>query len=92
MSCSYSDIAMAHFDNRAENYTVKLTVWKRFRDDVFSVWTHNINALPAFQNLNNIDSTGKIKLTTQITDQNGLEFLDLKLKVNENSKITADVF
>ena len=24
MSCSYSDIAMDHFDNRAENYTLKL--------------------------------------------------------------------
>ena len=22
-------------------------VWKRFRDEVFSVWTHNINTLPA---------------------------------------------
>ena len=93
MSCSYSDIAMAHFDNRAENYTLKPTVWKRFRDDVFSVWTHNINTLPAFLDyLNNIDSTGKIKFAMQIADENGLEFLDLKLKMNENNKITIDVF
>ena len=93
MSCSYSDIAMAHFDNGAENYTLKPTVWKHFRDDVFSVWTHNINTLPAFQDyLNNIDSTGKIKFTTQIAGENGLEFLYLKLKMNENSKITVDVF
>ena len=34
-SCSYGDIAMAHFDNRTENYTLKPTVWKHFRDDVF---------------------------------------------------------
>ena len=93
MSCSYSDIAMAHFDNRAENYTLKPTVWKRFRDDVFSVWTHNINTLPAFLDyLNNIDSTGKIKFNMQIADENGLEFLDLKLKMNEKNKITIDVF
>ena len=66
MSCSYSDIAMDHFDNRTENYTLKTTVWKRFRDDVFSVWTHNTNTLPAFLDyLNNIDSTGKIKFTIQ---------------------------
>ena len=66
MSCSYSDIAMAHFDNRTENYTLKTTVWKRFRDDVFSVWTYNTNTLPAFLDyLNNIDSTGKIKFTIQ---------------------------
>ena len=36
MLCSYnSDIAMAHFDNRAENYTPKPTVWKCFRDIFF---------------------------------------------------------
>ena len=85
MSCSYSDIAMAHFGNRAENYTLKPTVWKRFRDDVFSVWIHNIKSLPAFH-LNNIDSTGKMKFTIQIADENGLEFLNLKLKMNENIK------
>ena len=28
----------------------------------------------------------------QIADENGLEFLDLKLKMNENSKLTVDVF
>ena len=79
--------------NRAENYTLKPTIWKRLRDDVFSVWTHNSNTLPAFLDyLNNIDSAGKIKFTMQIADENGLEFLDLKLKMNENSKITVEVF
>ena len=88
-----SDIAMAHFDNRAENYTLKCPVWKRFRDGVFSVWAHNINTLPAFPDyLNNIDSTGKIKFTMQCADKNGLEFLDLKFKMNQNSKTTIDVF
>ena len=28
----------------------------------------------------------------KIADENGLEFLDLKLKMNENGKITVDVF
>ena len=49
--------------------------------------------MPAFLNyLNNLDSTEKIKFTMQIADENGLEFIDLKLKMNENSKITVDVF
>ena len=47
MLCSYSDIAMAHFDSRAEYYTLKPTVWKRFRNGVFSIWTHNISTLPS---------------------------------------------
>ena len=93
MSCSYSDIGMAHFDNRTENYTLKPTVWKPFRDGVFSVWTHNINILSAFLDyLHNIDSTGKIKFSMQIADENGFEFLDFKLKMNENSKVTVDIF
>ena len=33
----YSDIAMTHFDNRAENYSLKPTVCEHFRDDVFSI-------------------------------------------------------
>ena len=62
MSCLYSDIAMAHFNDRAESYTSKPTVWKRFRNNVFSVWTRN--TLPAFLDyLSNIYSTGKIKFT-----------------------------
>ena len=92
MSCSYSDIAMAHFDNRAENYFLKPTVWKRFRDDVFTVWTHGIELLPDFlEFLNRIDKTGKIKFTMQIADDNSLEFLDLKLKL-EGGKISVDVY
>ena len=92
MSSSYSDIAMAHFDIRAENYDLKPTVWKRFRDDVFSVWTHDVDTLPAFLDyLNNIDSTGKIKFTMQIANDSGLEFSDLKLKI-QNGKIGVDVY
>ena len=92
MQCSYSDIAMAHFDIRAENYDLKPTVWKRFRDDVFSVWTHDVNTLPAFLDyLNNVDNTGKIEFTMQIGNDNGLEFLDLKLKI-QNGKISVDVY
>ena len=30
----YSDIAMAHFDNRAQNHTLKPIVWKHFRNGI----------------------------------------------------------
>ena len=81
------------FDNRAENYALNPTVWKRFRYEVFSVWADNIHTLPPFLDyLNNIYKTGKIKFIMKIADKIGLEFLDLKLKMNENSKITVDVF
>ena len=54
--------------------------------------THGSDTLESFLDyLNQIDSTGKIKLTMQVQDEDGMGFLDLKLKL-ENSKITVDVF
>ena len=93
MLLAHSDNAIIHFHNKAGNYTLKPKVWKRFRHDIFSVWTHNINILSAFKDyLNNIDSTGEIKFTMQITDEYDLDSLDLELKINENSKTTAGIF
>ena len=63
-------IVTAHFDHRANNYTLKLTVWKHVRGD----------------------STGKIKFSMHILDENGFKFSDLKLKMNENGKVNVDVF
>ena len=41
--------------------------------------------------LNNIDDTGKIKFTMQVADDNGLESLDLILKI-ENGRISVDIY
>ena len=83
MLCSYSDIAMAGHDSKVLMYDFHPKMWKRFRHDVFVVWTHDIAKLPSFLDYpNNIDETGKIKFTMQVADGvNGLEFLDLKIKV-----------
>ena len=93
MSCSYSDIAIASYDNKALNYHRKPETWKRFRDDVFVVWTHSAASLPCFlEYLNGIDNIGKIRFTMQIADaEKCLEFLYLKLKCF-SGKISVDVF
>ena len=41
--------------------------------------------------LNNLDDIGKIKFTMQVAEENGLEFLDLKLKIDER-KINVDMY
>ena len=41
--------------------------------------------------LNTMDKTGKINFTMEIAGDTGLEFLDLKLKINEG-KIKVDVY
>ena len=82
MSCSYADLALATFDKRVLTYNCSPTMWKRFRDDVFVVWAHGCGTFNLFLNyFNNLDDTGKIKFTMQVADENGLEFLDLRLKI-----------
>ena len=57
-------------------------MWKRFRDDVSVVWAHGSAALNLFLDYHsNLDDTAKIKFTMRVADENGLEFLDLKLKL-----------
>ena len=66
--------------------------WKRFRDDILTIWTHGCDTLESLLDyLNQIDLTSKIKFTMQVQDEDGIEFLELKLKL-ENSKIAVDVF
>ena len=92
MSCFNADIAMAKYDSLANNFNLKPSVWKRFRDDIFVSWEHGTASLFFFLDyLNTMDKTGKIKFTMEITGDTGLEFLDLKRKINED-KIRVDIY
>ena len=92
MSCSYADLPLVTFDNRALACNCSPTIWKRFHDEFFVVWAHGSVVLNLFLDyLNKIDDTGKIKFTMQLADETGLEFLDLKLKIVEGN-INVDVY
>ena len=92
VSCSYADIAMAKNDFLASNFHLKPSVWKRVRDDTFVLREHGIASLfSVLDYLNTMDKTGKIKFTIEIAGDTGLEFLDLKFKINEG-KIRVDVY
>ena len=92
VSCSYADIAMAKYDSLANKFHLKPSVRSRIRDHVFVLWEHGTASLSSFLDyLNTIDKTVKIKFTMEIAGDTGLDFLDLKLKINE-SKIRFDVF
>ena len=92
MSCSYADIVMANYDVLANQFHLKPKIWKRFRNNIFTLWEHDVDTLPSFLDyLNGMDTTGKIKFTMEIASENGLEFLDLKLKIPE-SKIRVYVY
>ena len=62
------------------------------KDDIFTLWEHGVDTLPLFLDyINGMDTTGKIKFTKEIASENGLQFLDLKLKIAED-KIRVDVY
>ena len=93
MSCSYSDIAMYTFDIKALNYRPGVQCWKRFRDDIFCLWNHSLEELQKFfEFMNNVDTTGRIKFTMSVANESVLEFLDLRLHIDEHKKICVDVF
>ena len=91
MSCSYADLALASYDSKALAFDLIPTTWKRFRDDVLVVSTYGRASVSLFlEYLNKIDKTGKIQFTMQAAGDDGLEFLDLKLKM-VNGKISVHV-
>ena len=93
MSCSYGDITMAVYDEKAMDHPFKPLIWKRFRDDVIALWIHsNEDANHYLDYLNTIDASGKIRFTMETETENGLEFLDLRLKLKGCNKITVDVY
>ena len=85
-SCSFPDIAMVKYDSFANNFRLKPTVWKRFRDDISALLEYGTTSLFSFLDyLNTMDKTGNPKFTMEIAADTGLGFLDLKLKINEGN-------
>ena len=86
MSCSYSDITIQCFDVKALEYTPATISWKRLKDDIFIVWPHSIDEHDIFFDyMNKVDPTKKIQFTMEVSIDT-LEFLDLKLKFDKESK------
>ena len=93
MSCSYSDIAMAVYDEKAMDHPFKPLISKCFRDDMIALWIHSNEDANYYLNyLNTIDAPGKIRFTVETETQNGLEFLELRLKLKGFNKITVNFY
>ena len=93
-ACSYADLSMGEFDDKALNgYKISPQIWWRFRDDIFSFWEHGEEALMEFlEFLNAIYPT--IKFTVNFSTQS-LEFLDVLISIqNDESerRITTSVY
>ena len=69
MAVSFTDIFMAKIETEIINYfTKKLLVWKRYIDDVFSLWDTSKEEVNSFiEQANSYHPT--IKLTAEISDK-----------------------
>ena len=78
---------------KAMDHPFKILIWKGFRDDVIALWIHsNEDENHYLDYFNTIDALGKIRFTIETETENGLEFLDLRLKLKGCNKITVDVY
>ena len=66
MPCSYSDIPMDMYDEKAMDQPFQSLNGKRFCDDVTALWIHsNEDANNCLQYLNTIEASGYIKFTME---------------------------
>ena len=73
-----------------KQWTTHSNLWFR---NVFALWIHsNEGANHYLDYLNIIDASGKTRFTMETEIENGLVFLDLRLKLKGCNKITVDLY
>lgn len=90
----YANYFLDHFETslfNSDNHLITCVhTWLRYVDDVFCIWTGTERQLTQFlTTLNNINN--KIQFTIEIGDRN-LNFLDLKITINNNCKFEFDIY
>ena len=90
---NYANIFMAEIDKNILGdppQNKRPTLWKRFIDDIFIMWSHGQTALRHF--LEHIDLLQEtIKFTARLSDK-GISFLDTTIYVDEEQMLESDLF
>ena len=78
---NYANLFMDRFETKAlDGWGIKPTIWLRFIDDIFMIWTHGRKEFDNFiEYLNGIQE--KIKFTSEISDT-CINFLDTTIKID----------
>ena len=93
MSCFYSGVVMVVYDEKAMDYSFKTLISNRFHDDLIALWIHsNEDENHYLDYLNTIDGHVRLDLLMRAESKNGLEFLDLRLRLKGCTQITVDVY
>ena len=67
MSCCYSNIAIALYDEKAMNHPFQPLIWKRSHSDVVPLWIHSDEyANNYLEYLNTTDASGKLDLQCKL--------------------------
>ena len=85
---SYANLFMDHFErHHVYTYHTQPLLWKRYIDDIFILWHRDVTELQDFiDNLN--QCLPSINFETHISDSE-ISFLDVKVKINDNSISTS---
>ena len=89
---SYANIFMGDLEEKLlDSYNLKPTIWYRFIDDIFCIWSHGRDELESFhKHLNSFHQT--IKFTMECS-QKEIIFLDTLVKNSEiDSKLSVELY
>ena len=88
---NYANLFMADFENKyVFNYPVQPTLYRRYIDDIFFVWNHDLSELDQFiDHLNAVHPTIKFTKTVSSTE---ITYLDLDIYIKDNSIHTKTHF
>ena len=79
MAAAFAVICMAHVEKQLRAASPqKPSLWKRFIDDIFSVWTLSENEISNFIDFTN-SFQATIKFTHQVSSEKKIAFLDTKV-------------
>ena len=76
-ACSYAVLAMGIIDQTAKSGETKPKLWRRYRDDIFDLWTQGTTKLKDFTEF--INSLYPIIKFTMVSSEISLKVLDLTL-------------
>jgi peptide-methionine (R)-S-oxide reductase len=88
---SFANIFMADFENKwVYPYPHQPSLWLRYIDDIFMVWSHGRTNLDEF--LNHLNTCHhSIKFTAEISECT-IAFLDTSVKLDTNKKLYTDLY
>ena len=88
---NYANLFMDRFETKAlDGWRIKPTIWLRFIDDIFMIWTHGRKELDNFiEYLNGIHE--KIKFTSEISDTY-INFLDTTVKIDTDHTLYTTLY